>query len=194
MIPCNAILKTIATVIVSMFFLVACDRSAPLPPAEGSDATSYTIAVNNEFAKNLNLDDQEGFEDASRGLIAEAPAVPIKDNDGKVIWDATDYDFVQGDPPDTVNPSLWRQSKLNLKRGLFEVDEGIYQLRGFDLANITIIEGDSGWIVVDPLTTEATTREAMAFAREHLGDKPISAILFTHSHIDHFGGVFGLMT
>ncbi|MEM8661674.1 MAG: alkyl sulfatase dimerization domain-containing protein [Pseudomonadota bacterium] len=194
MISCNAIPKIFAVIIVPALLLAGCDRSAPLPPAEGSDATSYTIAVNNEFANSLNLDDQEGFEDASRGLIAEAPAVPIKDNDGKVIWDAADYDFVQGDSPDTVNPSLWRQSKLNLKRGLFEVDEGIYQLRGFDLANITIIEGDTGWIVIDPLTTEATTREAMAFAREHLGDNPISAILFTHSHIDHFGGVFGLMT
>ncbi len=174
--------------------LSACDRSeGPPPVAEGSDATSYTVAANNEFTKYLDLANQQDFEDASKGLIAKAPSVPIKDSEGTVVWDASNYDYIQGEAPATVNPSLWRQSKLNMHRGLYKVDDGIYQLRGFDLANISIIEGDSGWIVVDPLTTEATAREAIAFAREHLGDKPISAILFTHSHIDHFGGAFGLM-
>jgi alkyl sulfatase BDS1-like metallo-beta-lactamase superfamily hydrolase len=175
--------------------LTACGGSEGPPPVpDSSDATSYTVAVNNEFAKNLDLGNQQDFEDASKGLIAKAPSVPIKNSSGEVIWDASNYDYIQGEAPATVNPSLWRQSKLNMHRGLYKVADGIYQLRGFDLANISIIEGDSGWIVVDPLTTEATAREAIAFAREHLGDKPISAILFTHSHIDHFGGAFGLMS
>ena len=174
--------------------LAACGDDGPPPAPVDSEATSFTLAVNREYAEKLDLDEQQGFEDASRGLIAEAPAIPIKDTDGTVIWDASEYDFVQGDAPPTVNPSLWRQSKLNLIRGLFKVRDGIYQLRGFDLANISIIEGDTGWIVVDPLTTEATAREAIAFARAHLGDQRISAILFTHSHIDHFGGALGLMS
>ena len=162
--------------------------------ALASDATPYTAAINREFSENLNLADQQDFQDASKGLIASAPSTPIRDQSGKVIWDASRYDYIHGESPETVNPSLWRQSKVIMHRGLYQVDEGIYQLRGFDLANISIIEGDSGWIVVDPLTTEATAREAIAFARQHLGDKPISAILFTHSHIDHFGGAFGLMS
>lgn len=176
-------------------FLVACGRSdSPPPPPESSDATSYTVAVNQSFSNKLDLQDQQDFKDASKGLIAVAPTAPIVDSEGKVIWDQAAYDYIQGDAPATVNPSLWRQSKLNMQRGLYQVDDGIYQLRGFDLANISIIEGDSGWIVVDPLTTEDTARAAIAFAREHLGEKPISAILFTHSHIDHFGGALGLMS
>lgn len=176
-------------------FLVACGRSdSPPPPPESSDATSYTVAVNQSFSNKLDLQDQQDFKDASKGLIAVAPTAPILDSEGKVIWDQAAYDYIQGDAPATVNPSLWRQSKLNMQRGLYQVDDGIYQLRGFDLANISIIEGDSGWIVVDPLTTEDTARAAIAFAREHLGEKPISAILFTHSHIDHFGGALGLMS
>ena len=175
--------------------LVACGRpDSPPPPPESSDATSYTVAVNQSFANKLDLQDQQDFKDASKGLIAVAPTTPIVDSAGKVIWDQAAYDYIQGEAPATVNPSLWRQSKLNMQRGLYKVGDGIYQLRGFDLANISIIVGDSGWIVVDPLTTEDTARAAIAFAREHLGDKPISAILFTHSHIDHFGGALGLMS
>ena len=195
MITSTALSKSLVSVTFFALCLTACGRSdGPPPVPESSEATSYTVAVNNEFAKNLDLADQQDFEDASKGLIAQAPSTPIKDGEGTVIWDAASYDYIQGDAPATVNPSLWRQSILNMHRGLYKVDEGIYQLRGFDLANISIIEGDTGWIVVDPLTTQSTAREAIAFAREHLGDKPITAILFTHSHIDHFGGALGLMS
>jgi alkyl sulfatase BDS1-like metallo-beta-lactamase superfamily hydrolase len=103
------------------------------------------------------------------------------------------YDFVQGEAPDTVNPSLWRQAKINNHHGLFKVTDGVYQLRGFDLSNMSIIEGQTGWIIVDPLTTRETAAAAIAFAREHLGEKPIAAIIFTHSHIDHFGGVLSVL-
>ena len=113
---------------------------------------------------------------------------------GAVIWDSAGYDFVQGDAPETVNPSLWRQARLNNIRGLFEVEEGIYQLRGFDLANMTLIKGESGWIVVDPLTTLETSRAAMAFVEQQLGPINISGMIFTHSHIDHFGGVLSLLS
>ncbi len=108
------------------------------------------------------------------------------------------YDFIKyegdnGGAPASVNPSLWRQAALNNIHGLFKVKEGIYQLRGYDLANMTIIEGDSGWILVDPLTAEETAQKALKFAQKHLGSKPIRAIIYTHSHIDHFGGIKGIM-
>ncbi|MCZ6807598.1 MAG: MBL fold metallo-hydrolase, partial [Deltaproteobacteria bacterium] len=185
------------TVVASSTFLwVGCKAAEPPPPPvpDDSEATGYTIAVNQKFAEMLDLDDQEDFEQASKGLIAAAPMEPVKDSAGKVIFDPSQYDFIKGDAPATVNPSLWRQAKLNMHRGLYKVTDGIYQLRGFDLANMSIIEGDTGWIIVDPLTNKSTSAQALAFAREHLGNKPITAIIFTHSHVDHFGGALGLMS
>lgn len=175
-------------------FQLGCDREVAPTLPDSSEASSYTLASNKSIADSLDLANQTDFEDASKGLIAAAPETPVVDNAGTVIWDPANYSYIQGDAPPTVNPSLWRQSKLNMQRGLYKVDEGIYQLRGFDLANMSIIEGDKGWIVVDPLTTEDTARAALAFARQHLGEKPITAILFTHSHIDHFAGALGLMS
>ena len=174
------------------FLLGSCDKAAESDSAE-SAASEFTIASNQKFSESLDLDNQQDFEDATRGLVASAPADIITNSYGQKVWDASAYDFIQGDAPDTVNPSLWRQAKLNNIRGLFEVDEGIYQLRGFDLANTTLIKGQSGWIVVDPLTTLETTKSAMAFAEQHLGEITLSAVIFTHSHIDHFGGVLSLI-
>ena len=174
------------------FLLSSCDKAAELDSAE-SAASEFTIASNQKLSESLDLDHQQDFEDATRGLVASAPADIITNSYGQKVWDASAYDFIQGDAPDTVNPSLWRQAKLNNIRGLFEVDEGIYQLRGFDLANTTLIKGQSGWIVVDPLTTLETTKSAMAFAEQHLGEITLSAVIFTHSHIDHFGGVLSLI-
>ena len=174
------------------FLLSSCDKAAELDSAE-SAASEFTIASNQKLSESLDLDHQQDFEDATRGLVASAPADIITNSYGQKVWDASAYDFIQGDAPDTVNPSLWRQAKLNNIRGLFEVDEGIYQLRGFDLANTTLIKGQSGWIVVDPLTTLETTKSAMAFAEQHLGEINLSAVIFTHSHIDHFGGVLSLI-
>ncbi len=93
-----------------------------------------------------------------------------------------------------MNPSLWRQEKLNNIHGLFEVTEGIYQVRGYDVANLTLIRGKSGWILVDPLTSAQSAARAMAWARKHLGDDPVSAVIFTHSHMDHFGGILGVLS
>ena len=174
------------------FLLGSCDKAAESDSAE-SAASEFTIASNQKFSESLDLDNQQDFEDATRGLVASAPADIITNSHGQKVWDASAYDFIQGDAPDTVNPSLWRQAKLNNIRGLFKVDEGIYQLRGFDLANTTLIKGQSGWIVVDPLTTLETTKSAMAFAEQHLGEINLSAVIFTHSHIDHFGGVLSLI-
>src|SRR5699024_1973494 len=109
-------------------------------------------------------------------------------------WNMPAYNFIQGPAPDSVNPSLWRHAKLDDIHGLFKVTDRVYQLRGFDLANMTLIEGDTGWIVVDPLTTAETARTAFDFAQKVLGKRPIKAVIFTHSHIDHFGGVNGILT
>jgi len=133
------------------------------------------------------------MEDARRGFIAR-PSGQIRGADGTVLIDFEAFRFVEGQAPPTVNPLLWRHATLNAQIGLFKVTDGIYQLRGFDLANMTLIRGQTGWIVVDPLTARETSAAALAFARQHLGDKPVSAVIFTHSHIDHFGGAQGVAT
>ncbi len=153
-----------------------------------------TTEHNAAVAAALPLSDSQDFEDARRGLIASDPALRVVGEDGHVVWDMTAYGFLEGEAEPTTNPSLWRQEKLNAIHGLFEVTEGIHQLRGFDLSNMTLIDGETGWIVVDPLTSEETARAAITFARKHLGERPVSAIIFTHSHIDHFGGVLGIVS
>lgn len=173
--------------------LIGCADDADKGEYQGfTQPTAVTREHNRSVADQLPLADQQDFEDATRGLIAADDQSIIKTADGKIVWDIPAYSFVAGEAPDSVNPSLWRQERLNNIRGLFEVVPGIYQLRGFDLSNMTIIEGDSGWIIVDPLTARETAAYALDFARQHLGDKPIKAILFTHSHIDHFGGALGV--
>jgi alkyl sulfatase BDS1-like metallo-beta-lactamase superfamily hydrolase len=187
-------LKIIAFLL-SFAVVSGCDQSPKsLQQSDGPSAASeFTIASNKAFVENLDLDNQQDFEDARRGMVAEAPNSAVISQSGVQVWDASDYDFIVGGAPDTVNPSLWRQAKLNNIRGLFKVDEGLYQLRGFDLANISLIKSDSGWILVDPLTTLETTEAAMAFAEEHLGEIKLTGVIFTHSHIDHFGGVLSLI-
>ncbi|MEQ1439756.1 alkyl sulfatase dimerization domain-containing protein [Fontimonas sp. SYSU GA230001] len=165
----------------------------PQQPVVSGDATATTRAVNASFAKVLKLDDRQDFDDAARGLIAR-PQGKIVGADGSVLMDFDAWTYIQGPAPDTVNPSLWRHAQLNGQVGLFKVRDGIHQLRGFDIANMTLIDGRSGWIVVDPLTAKESAAAAIAFARKHLGDKPVSAVIFTHSHIDHFGGVLGVLS
>lgn len=175
-----------------LLMLLACQRE-PVDDTLGAQgntpATAQTVSANATVREELNLAEQRDFENASRGLIATPPALTVAGPDNALVWNMPAYDFIQGEAPDTVNPSLWRQATLNNHHGLFKVTEGVYQLRGFDLSNMSIIEGKTGWIIVDPLTTRETAAAALAFAREHLGNKPISAIIFTHSHVDHFGGV-----
>lgn len=176
--------------------LLACQEEpvdATMGAQGNSPATESTIRANAMVREELNLGDQQDFNDARRGLIAVPKSLQVAGPDGTTIWDMSSYDFVQGEAPDTVNPSLWRQSTLNNNSGLFKVTEGVYQLRGFDLSNMSLIEGQTGWIVVDPLTTKETAAAAITFAREQLGDKPVAAVIFTHSHIDHFGGVLSVL-
>ena len=175
-----------------MALITACSKTSGIG-GTASDASPTTLQTNAEFAKNLNLGDQQDFENAQRGFIAK-PTGKITMADGTVLKDFDAYNFLDGKAADTVNPSLWRHAQLNAYIGLFKVTDGVYQLRGFDIANMTLIEGKSGWIVVDPLTAPETSSAALAFARQHLGDKPVSAVVLTHAHADHFGGVLGVLT
>ncbi|WP_329209350.1 MBL fold metallo-hydrolase [Streptomyces sp. NBC_00683] len=139
-----------------------------------------------------DFEDRTDFEDADRGLVAPPTAGTITAADGRVVWSFDDTAFLDGDCPGTANSSLWRQSQLCARAGLYEVTDGVYQVRGFDLSNMTLIEGDRGVIVVDPLVSEETAAAALALYREHRGERPVTAVLFTHSHLDHFGGVHGV--
>ncbi|WP_433365025.1 alkyl/aryl-sulfatase [Actinoplanes sp. CA-142083] len=142
----------------------------------------------------LPFEDAADFDDARRGLVAVGDPV-VRNDSGEVVWDNGSYaGFLTGDAPGTVNPSLWRQSTLVAQQGLFEVTEGIYQVRGYDLSNISFVEGATGVIVIDPLISTETAAAALALYRQHRGDRPVTAVIHTHSHVDHFGGVKGVIT
>ncbi|MBV9512661.1 MAG: MBL fold metallo-hydrolase [Mycobacteriaceae bacterium] len=146
-----------------------------------------------EHLGSLPLDDTADFNDADRGLIATLQPCVIKSADGRVVWDNDAYSFLTGDAPASVHPSLWRQSMLAAKQGLYEVVEGIYQVRGFDISNVTFVETDHGIIVIDPLISTEVAAAALQMYREHRGgDRPVVAVIYTHSHVDHFGGVHGV--
>ena len=143
----------------------------------------------------LPFHDTADFENADRGFIAALSPCIIKAADGRVVWDNDAYSFLGGTAPTSVHPSLWRQSTLAAKQGLYEVVPGIYQVRGLDLSNITFVEGDSGVIVIDPLVSTEVAAAALALYRTHRGgDRPVVAVIYTHSHVDHFGGVLGVTT
>lgn len=142
----------------------------------------------------LPFQDRTDFEDADRGFVGALEPCVVKDAKGRVIWDNDAYAFVQGECPETANPSLWRQAQLVSKQGLYEVTDGIYQVRGLDLSNMTLIEGDTGVIVIDPLISAECAAAALALYHTHRGDRPVTGVIYTHSHADHFGGVDGVVT
>ena len=150
--------------------------------------------VNAEVTDSLPFEDSTDFDDADRGFLGALEPCVIKAADGRVVWDNDSYAFLRDDAPPSVHPSLWRQSQLAAKQGLYEVVEGIYQVRGLDLSNISFIEGDTGVIVIDPLISTETAAAALALYRQHRGDRPVVAVIYTHSHVDHFGGVLGVTT
>jgi alkyl sulfatase BDS1-like metallo-beta-lactamase superfamily hydrolase len=162
---------------------------------EPKDATEHTRGALAAFAATLPADDGSDFELARRGFIDTLPDARIESALGRgVVWDLAPYAF-ENDPaaPPTVNPSLWRQARLNLNHGLFKVTDRVYQVRGFDISNITFIEGETGFVVIDPLTTAEPAAAALALMRKHRGEKPVSAVIYTHSHVDHYGGVLGVL-
>ena len=170
------------------YFRVRGSRSAsPKSPSV------YTRAINAAVLAELPFSNRQDYMDATNGLIG-VPTSNITNANGDIIRNFHQYDFLQTNAPSSVNPSLWRQAQLNSAYGLFKVVEGIYQIRGFDLANITLVEGDTGWIVIDTLTCEETARAGMDLVRATLGDRPVKAVIYTHSHVDHFGGVKGIIS
>jgi len=177
----------------------AATGASPTGPA-AKPATAATLAVNKQYADFLSFEDAQDFEDAKQGLIATLPEpVVIKGPDGSTAWDLQQFAFVQGGPennsPPTVNPSLWRNAKLNMNHGLFKVVDGIWQVRGYDLSVMSIIRGDKGYIVVDPfITTDVSSAVWKQLVIPHLGDHPITHVIYTHSHVDHYGGVRGLVS
>jgi linear primary-alkylsulfatase len=155
--------------------------------------TAVIEAAHRAYA--LPFHDTTDFENADRGFIAALSPCVIKAADGRVVWDNDAYAFLEGSAPTSVHPSLWRQSSLAAKQGLYEVVPGIYQVRGFDISNITFVEGDTGIIVIDPLVSTEVAAAALALYRTHRGgDRPVIAVIYTHSHVDHFGGVLGVTT
>ena len=160
------------------------------------DATETTRRANAALAAGLPADTGEDFADARRGFIGTIPDARIADPGGRVFWNMADFAFeAEGqDCPATVNPSLWRQARLNAIHGLFEVTPGVYQVRNFDLSNITFIESENGYIVIDPLISSENAAAALALMRQHRGDKPVTAVIYTHSHVDHYGGVRGVLS
>ncbi|MCG8906847.1 alkyl sulfatase dimerization domain-containing protein [Pseudomonas sp. DP-17] len=159
------------------------------------DPSAVTVAAQAKVLQSLPFSDRSDFERVEKGLIKRPENLVIKNEDGSVAWQLANYDFLKSDQQsDSINPSLLRQARLNMSYGLFKVVDGVYQVRGYDLANITFIEGKTGWIVIDTLTTPATSKAAYALVSQELGQKPIRAIIYSHAHADHFGGVKGLVS
>ncbi|MFM0546971.1 alkyl sulfatase dimerization domain-containing protein [Paraburkholderia strydomiana] len=202
----KSLFRTIGAAVVSVaaFFAQAAagesDTAVGADPSqhfhrEGKVPSRFTVELRNGVKRQLPFEDQRDFEENKRGLIAVPPFQKIMADAGNVAWDMQSYSFLlEGKDFDSINPSLQRQAILNMAYGLYEVVPGrIYQVRGFDLANITFIKGDTGWIVFDPLTAAETARAALKFANEKLGSRPVVAVIYSHSHIDHFGGVRGVV-
>ncbi|GIU04957.1 MULTISPECIES: alkyl/aryl-sulfatase [unclassified Shewanella] len=159
-------------------------------------ASEFTKAANEKVLNSLPFNDKEDFDNATRGFLAKPAELTIKNSEGQVVWDLEEYKrYITSDSaaPDTVNPSLWRNAQLNMEYGLFEVRDGIYQVRGYDLSNITFIAGDKGWIVFDPLITPETAAAAKELVDKQFGKRPVVAVIYSHSHLDHFGGVRGIV-
>jgi linear primary-alkylsulfatase len=156
-------------------------------------ATVRTATSNREALASLPPENED-FEDARRGLVAAFEPARVDREDGRVAWELESYDFLEGEAPDTAHPSLWRLGKLNRIAGLFELAPGFYQLRGFDLSNMHVVEGDEGIVVIDPLVSAETAAAALALYREHRGERPVTGLIYTHSHVDHFGGAKGVVS
>ena len=168
--------------------------AAPGPDTSPKPASAATVAAQQTFAKSLPAEDGRDADFARRGFIATRPDPVIKNAAGKPVWNAAAYQWVSGPAPATVNPSLWREMGLLKANGLFKVSDGIWQVRGFDVSNMTIIAGKTGWIVIDPLTNRETAAAALELVNQQLGARPVVAVIYSHSHADHFGGVRGIVS
>lgn len=193
--------RMIAAAFMFLFLLsvTACDKapskeSTPLN-AESKAATEITAQTNAEVYQLLDFDDEQEAEFAGRGLIFAPDSLVIQAENGMTIWSQDAYDFVResGDAPTSANPSLWRNTQYNARYGLFEVTDGIYQVRGYDISNITFVRSENGWIIMDCGSSRYTASEALKLFREQMGDDRIVAVVISHAHVDHYGGIEGLI-
>ncbi|KAI9718464.1 MAG: hypothetical protein M1828_006709 [Chrysothrix sp. TS-e1954] len=162
--------------------------------ASPKPATKTIVQQQKDVQSSLPFDDTEDFDNSQQGFQSRLDPNTVKNADDDIVWNNDAYKFLDQDAPDTANPSLWRVSKLNTMDGLYEVVPGIYQVRGLDLSNTTIIEGSEGVIIIDPLISQETGAAAWRLYRDKRGDKPVKAIIYTHPHVDHFGGVKGFVS
>lgn len=182
-----------ASITLLSLYLFACPEHLWAQAAK--DAEPPVRQANAAVRQQLRFGDRQDFEDATRGLIAAVPDLIVKGPGDRDVWNLGDYSFLQrDDPPATVNPSLWRQAQLNALNGLFKVTERVYQVRGFDASNMTLVETRTGLIVIDPLFSMEVARAALDFYYQHRPKKPVVAVIYTHSHTDHYGGVKGVVS
>ncbi|WP_440465679.1 alkyl/aryl-sulfatase [Pseudomonas sp. YH-1] len=188
----NGLWKLSASFLLSAAISMTTQAWAAEAPKPATDATK---AANDALLQELPFNDKTSFELAHKGFIAPLPTEPVKGEKGNLIWDPAKYNFIkEGEAaPATTNPSLWRQSQLINISGLFEVTDGIYQVRNYDLSNITFIEGKKGITIIDPLISTETAKAALDLYYAHRPKKPVEAVIYTHSHIDHYGGVRGVV-
>ena len=191
-------IKRIATAALAATVAITAASAEDPQPLAGADVnppSTHTIAHQQALRDSLPFEDQRDFDEQRRGFIAAPDYRKITDESGELVWDIGQYDFLlTGDDLDSIHPSLQRQATLNMNYGLYEVVPGkIYQIRGFDLANMTLIRGDTGWILFDVLLVKETAAAALEFARTELGELPVVAVIYSHSHADHFGGIRGVL-
>ena len=193
-------MKRIAAMFFAVMLLFSCALAEGMTAelgltAEEKGASGYTAQINSAVYSLLDFEDTSEYDNAVRGLIDAPETLELTDADGKVVWSQAAYSFLDDHEkaPDTVNPSLWENTRNNHAYGLFEVCEGIYQVRGYDMANLTVVKGETGWIVFDATMCVETAQAAMALIEKNLGSYPVKAVVISHPHADHFGGILGVM-
>ncbi len=175
--------------------LTACGEADRLDPAATPvEPSEHVVEANKQSAAAMPFADTADFADADRGFVAALEPGVVRDVTGKVVWDNDSYSFLREPCPLSVHPSLWRQSQLTVKQGLYEIAPGVYQVRGLDLSNMTLVEGDTGVLVIDPLISTETAAAGLALYRRHRGERPVTGLIYSHAHVDHFGGTLGVVT
>src|SRR5215471_8142960 len=189
--------KTVQATLITISILSRAFAAGAEEATSPRDATEATRRAHSAVLRDLPFTVRADFELARRGFIAPGPVtVAGRRPGGPPAWNLGAYAFIATDAPapDTVNPSLWRLAQLHMHSGLFKVTDRVYQVRGLDISNVSFIEGDTGWIVVDPLGSIETARAALDLVYQHLANKPVVALIYTHSHVDHYGGVKGIVS
>ena len=185
---------TVAALVGAALLAAGCASAPPAGDMSPKGATPTTASANQAVRQAVAAFDKRDFDDATRGKLAALNDPLVKAADGRIVWDTRKFDFLKADPSATVNPSLWRNQQLQHAQGLFKVADGIYQIRGYDIANMTLVEGNTGWIVIDTMLTAPVARAGLKLAMDTLkSSKPVVAVIYTHSHADHFGGVRGVV-